>query len=263
MGTHTLRAELFHNRQLTGTKSVHIVVLPEKAPEPFTYRVVRVYPHDPSAYTQGLVYENGIMYESTGLRGESTLRKWVPETGKILATLSLPPDLFGEGCTLLGDEIYQITWTSRIGFVYDKNTFEVKNKLKYSTQGWGLTTDGKQLIMSDGSHYIYYLDPAYFSVTHRIEVYDNNGPVSQLNELEYIHGEIWANVYMTDDIVRIDPATGRVVARINLKGLLPNKDYGSETDVLNGIAWDPDHDRLFLTGKKWPKMFEIRPVPLP
>lgn len=260
MGLHKLKAEIYRNGKLAGRGAVSVVFYPEHSPENYGIEVVEVYPHDPGAYTQGLVYEKGIIYESTGLRGESTLRKWVPETGKILETLSLPPDLFGEGCTILGDEIYQLTWTSRVGFVYDKNTFEVKKRLKYSTQGWGLTTDGKSLIMSDGSHYIYFLDPEYFSVLSRIEVYDDQGPVKQLNELEYIGNEIWANVYMTDDIVRINPATGAVTARIHCKGLLPNKDYGPETDVLNGIAWDPDHQRLFLTGKKWPKLFVVRTV---
>ena len=262
VGVHALRAVSYAEGKKLRSKTVHIVLTSDYVPKKMTYEIVKVYPHDRKAYTQGLVYEDGYIYEGTGLRGSSTLRKWELKTGRVVESLNLPPDLFGEGICILGDRIYQLTWTSRIGFVYDKNSFSLIRRLKYSTQGWGLTTDGTYLIMSDGSNNLYYLDPKYFSVLRRISVYDDHGPVNQLNELEYIDGTIYANVYQTDDIVQIDPACGKVLARINLRGILPRKEYHSDTDVLNGIAWDAQGKRIFVTGKNWPKLFQVRFVPV-
>ncbi|UCG26632.1 MAG: glutaminyl-peptide cyclotransferase, partial [Bacteroidales bacterium] len=216
--------------------------------------------HDISAYTQGLVYEDGFIYESTGQRGESTLRKVKLETGELIESLNLPPDLFGEGACIFGDKIIQLTWTSKTGFVYDKNTFRILNRIIYSTQGWGLTTNGEQLIMSDGSHIIYFLDPDYFTELSRIEVFDNERAVNNLNELEFIDGKIYANVYQSDLIVIIDPLTGKVLSRIDLQGLLSPEDRHDRIDVLNGIAYDAENKRLFVTGKRWPKLFEIQLV---
>ncbi len=262
VGVHSLRAVSYAAGEKLRSKVVHVVLTSDYVPEKMTYEVVKVYPHDRKAYTQGLVYEDGYIYEGTGLRGASTLRKWELKTGRVVESLNLSPDLFGEGICILEDKIYQLTWTSRIGFVYDKNSFSVIRRLKYSTQGWGLTTDGTHLIMSDGSNNLYFLDPKYFSVLSRVSVYDDHGPVNQLNELEYINGTVYANVYQTDDIVQIDPACGKVLARINLRGLLPRKEYRSDTDVLNGIAWDAQGKRIFVTGKNWPKLFEVRFVPV-
>lgn len=261
VGIHVLRAVAYDGKR-SRRKNIHITLTSDFIPLQFSYRVVKIYPHDRNAYTQGLVYDDGYIFESTGLRGESSLRKWDPETGKVIESLNLPPDLFGEGICILGDQIYQLTWTSRVGFVYDKNTFTLKNRLHYATQGWGLTTDGKNLIMSDGTNNLYFLEPKYFTVIRKIEVYDDRGPVNQLNELEYIDSTVYANVYQTDDIVRIDPVCGKVLARINMKGILPRREYRSDTDVLNGIAWDRTGNRIFVTGKKWPKMFEVRFVPV-
>jgi len=240
--------------------TVAIILKSDIVPEQYGYRIIHHYPHDITAYTQGLVYEDGVLYESTGQRGESTLRKVNLESGELLNSLNLPPDLFGEGTCILKDKIIQLTWTSKIGFVYDKATFRTINRIEYPTQGWGLTTDGEQLIMSDGSHIIYFLDPDFFTEISRIEVFDNDKAITNLNELEYIDGKIYANVYQTDYIVVIDPLTGKVLSRIDLKGILAPGDKHPRLDVLNGIAYDTENKRLFVTGKRWPKIFEIQLV---
>lgn len=229
-------------------------------PDYYGYRIKAVFLHDRNAYTQGLVYHDGWLYEGTGQRGRSSLRKIRLKTGEIIGTLNLASELFGEGICIFDDKIIQLTWTSQIGFVYDLESFKLIKKINYSTQGWGLTTNGKQLIMSDGSEKIYFLEPEYFTELARIEVYDHEGPVRNLNELEYINGEIYANVYQTFKIVRIDPETGKVLAWINLTGILAQKDYHTDVDVLNGIAYDDKNDRLFVTGKRWPELFQIELV---
>jgi len=224
----------------------------------YTYKVVNAYPHDRNAYTQGLVFENGVFYEGTGLYGRSTLRRVDLKTGDILQLYELPAQFFGEGVTIYENKIIQLTWQSNIGFVYDKNSFELLQEFSYSTEGWGITYDGKSLIMSDGTSTLYFLDPETFQVTSRIEVCDNDKPVTGLNELEYVHGEIYANVWQTDGIVKIAPHTGKVTGWIELEGLL-GPEYRSEpVDVLNGIAYDAKNDRLFVTGKLWPRLFEIK-----
>ena len=223
----------------------------------YTYRVVNTYPHDQSAFTQGLVFEQGVLYEGTGLRGRSTLRRVALETGDVLQRHALPDRFFGEGITLYGDKIIQLTWQSHIGFVYDKTSFELLRTFHYPTEGWGLTHDSQRLIMSDGTSTLHFLDPETLEDIAQVEVYDNHGPVARLNELEYIRGEVYANVWQTDRIAIIDPGTGRVTAWIDLEGLLDAEDYGEPEDVLNGIAYDPETDRLFVTGKLWPKLFQI------
>ncbi len=229
-------------------------------PTEYGYEIVNKFPHDPAAFTQGLVYEDGIFYEGTGLYGQSTLRRVDPSSGEVLFGVRLPDDLFGEGITLLGDRIYQLTWKAQIGMVADRESFELIETFAYETEGWGLTHDGDRLIMSDGTDTIRFLDPETLEQTGRIQVYDDSGPVVRLNELEYVDGEIYANVWQTDRIARIDPASGQVTGWIDLSGLLPAQEAARPIDVLNGIAYDDEENRLFVTGKLWPTMFEIRLV---
>ncbi len=226
----------------------------------FSYKVIATYPHDPSAYTQGLVYRDGVLYESTGLQGQSSLRRVRLETGEVLQKIALDPQYFGEGLAGVGNTLVQLTWQSGVGFVYDLKSFKPVRSFKYAGEGWGLVYDGTRLIMSDGSSSLRFLDAATFRETGRVTVTDAGVPVTQLNELEMVKGEILANIYQTDDIVTIAPATGRVTGRISLRGLLSSSDRMRQVDVLNGIAYDPARDRLFVTGKLWPKLFEIQIV---
>ena len=231
---------------------------PTPAPT-FKYRVVRSYPHDREAYTQGLVYRDNVFYESTGLNGRSSLRKVRPETGEVLQIRRLDPQYFGEGLALVGSNLVQLTWQTEVGFVYDLATFEPRRTFSYTGEGWGLTTDEKRLVMSDGSSVLRFLDPATFKETGRLTVKDAGMPVEQLNELEIVKGEIYANVYQTHRIARISPQSGQVVGWIDLTGLLSARESAG-VDVLNGIAYDAAKDRLFVTGKLWPKLFEIQIV---
>ncbi len=233
-----------------------------KTPAVYTYKVVKTYYHDPKAFTQGLTFEDGFLYESTGLHGISTLRKVELATGRILQIRKLPAEFFAEGLTLYRDKIIQLTYKAHVGFVYTKDNFELLRRFDYATEGWGITHDGKRLIMSDGTSTLYLLDPETFEQTGRIEVHDNNRRVSGLNELEYVKGEIFANVWPTELVVRISPQTGQVTGWIYLTGLLPLQDRTRQVDVLNGIAYDAVNDRLFVTGKFWPKLFEIKLVPM-
>jgi glutamine cyclotransferase len=229
----------------------------------YTYNVVNTYPHDRTAFTQGLVFEDGVLYEGTGQKGHSTLRKVELETGDILQILELSDEFFGEGITIYGDEIMQITWQSNVGFVYDKSNFELLQQFNYSTEGWGITHDGTRIIMSDGTSTLHFLDPQTFEEIGQLEVFDNDSPIARLNELEYIQGEIYGNVWQTDWVARIAPQTGRVVGWIDLSGLLTAEDRSEPVDVLNGIAYDAEDDRLFVTGKWWPKLFEIELIAPP
>ncbi len=224
----------------------------------YTYKVVNTYPHDRHAFTQGLVFENGFLYEGTGLHGRSTLRKVKLETGEILKIHKLPACFFGEGVTIYQNRIIQLTYKSNVGFVYDKDSFKLLREFRYPTQGWGITHDGNRLIISDGTSTLHLLDPETFKSIGQIQVRDNYGPVSKLNELEYIKGEIYANVWKTERIARIAPQTGKVTGWIELKGLLGPQDRSTRVDVLNGIACDTKNDRFFVTGKWWPKLFEIK-----
>ena len=230
-------------------------------PAAWTYQVVNTFAHDPKAFTQGLVFENGFLYEGTGLYGKSDLRKVELETGKVLQEHKLPDEFFGEGITIFGDRIIQLTLKSKIGFVYNKETFELQREFSYSTEGWGLTHDDKQLIMSDGTPMLYFLDPETFVQNRKIMVLDQDSPVWGLNELEYIGGQIYANVWPTERIVRIDPETGRVIGWIDMEGILAQEDHSNPVDVLNGIAYDPAGGRLFVTGKFYPKLYEIKLIP--
>jgi glutamine cyclotransferase len=223
----------------------------------YTYNVVNTYPHDRTAFTQGLVFEDDVLYEGTGQYGHSTLRRVELETGDILQIRELSDEFFGEGITIYGNEVIQITWQNNVGFVYDKNSFELLQQFNYTTEGWGITHDGTRLIMSDGTSTLRFLDPQTFEEIGQIEVYDNDTPIARLNELEYIQGEIYANVWREDWIVRIEPDTGQVVGWVDLRGLLTAEDRTEPVDVLNGIAYDAEADRLFVTGKWWPKLFEI------
>lgn len=227
----------------------------------YTYEVVNTYPHDPRAFTQGLLFYHGSLLESTGLNGSSSLREVEWKTGKLLKQVSVAREYFAEGLTVIGSKAYQLTWRNGKGFIYDADTFRTLGEFTYTGEGWGLTTDGAQLILSDGSNRIRFLDPATFAVVRTIEVRDKGTPVDQLNELEYIRGEIFANVWQTNRIVRIDPATGAVRGTIDFSGLLPAAERAPNTDVLNGIAYDEEGDRLIVTGKLWPKLFEVRLKP--
>jgi glutamine cyclotransferase len=227
----------------------------------YGYEVVNFYPHDLSAFTEGLVYEDGVLYESTGLNGHSSLHKVDLETGKILQEVDLGAQYFAEGITIYNQKIIQMTWQSHLVFVYDMKSLALLREVDYPIKGWGITYDGERLIISDGTSSLYFLDPEAFQEIGSVKVFDDSGPVVNLNELEYVNGEIYANVWLTDRIAIIKPQTGQVVGWIDLTGLLSSEDVGQSANVLNGIAYDAEHYRLFVTGKLWPKLFEIRLVP--
>ncbi|MEL6495346.1 MAG: glutaminyl-peptide cyclotransferase [Cyanobacteria bacterium J06623_7] len=224
------------------------------------YRVIETYPHDSKAFTQGLIFDRGYLYESTGLHGESSLRKVDLETGEVLQVSELDDRYFGEGMTVWQDRLIQITWVSKTGFVYDKETFEQIDTFTYPTQGWGLTHDNNELILSDGTATLYFLDPDTYEITREIPVTDNGRAVDKLNELEYVRGEIWANVWLSDRIARINPITGVVTGWLDLEGIIQPQPTPTRDAVLNGIAYDAESDRLLVTGKLWSKLFEIEPV---
>jgi glutamine cyclotransferase len=224
----------------------------------YTFEVLREYPHDPLAFTQGLVYDQGRFFESTGLNGRSSLREVEIETGRVLRKRDVDSAYFAEGLALVNGELLQLTWREQTGFIYDAATFEQKRTWRYETEGWGLAYDGSRLVMSDGSAQLFFLDPATLTQTRAITVSRADMPIVRLNELEWVDGLIWANVWQTDQIVQIDPESGVVVATIDLTGLLRGVDRGSNVDVLNGIAYDSLQKRIFVTGKLWPKVFEIR-----
>ncbi len=232
-------------------------------PEPsyYDYRVLATYPHDPEAFTQGLTYVAGYLYESTGLYGRSGIRRVELETGAVLQSKDLPDYYFGEGIAVLGQRLYQLTWRNQVAFLYDLNTFARLDTFAIPREGWGLTHDGSQLIASDGTPTLYFLDPESLEVQRTVTVRDHRGPVEKLNELEWVAGEIMSNVWKTDRIARICPYSGTVTGWIDLTGLLPPEDREQPVDVLNGIAYDTRGQRLFVTGKLWPKLFQIELVP--
>jgi glutamine cyclotransferase len=230
---------------------------PHAPPVKYGYEVTSVWPHDRGAFTQGLIFAHGKFYEGTGQEGHSSLRVVEPKTGKVLKKVDVPEPFFAEGITLLNGKIYQLTWQHGIGFIYDAEKLEQTGKFEYNGEGWGITTDGHSLIMSDGSNRLKFLDPDSFRVTKTIAVLDGSQPINELNELEYINGEIYANIWHDDRIVTIDPQDGRVTGWIDLTGLLPAADVTDPEAVLNGIAYDPTEKRLFVTGKLWPRVFEI------
>ena len=227
----------------------------------YTYTVVNVYPHDETAFTQGLIFEDDVLYEGTGLYGYSTLRRVELETGNTLQNYALPSQFFGEGITICDDKMIQLTWRSNRGFVYDKNSFELFKEFNYPTEGWGITHDGSRLIMSDGTATLYFLDPKTFTQVGQVEVYDTDtGPVTMLNELEYIQGEVYANIWKEEKIAIINPQTGEVKGWVDLEGIQDSENRDT-SNVLNGIAYDEKEDRLFVTGKRWSQLFEIDLIP--
>ncbi len=229
----------------------------------YTYRILQSHPHDIAAFTQGLSVEQDDLYLSTGLYGQSSIRKIELATGKILLRNDLASRYFGEGITILGKRLFQLTWRSRIGFIYDKNTLERMGSFEYATEGWGLTHDGRRLILSDGSDQLYFHDPDSLRVLGKVQVTLRGQPVKNLNELEFIKGRIFANIWQTDYIVMIAPDSGQVTGVIDLTGLLARSGYRGESGVLNGIAYDPARDRIYVTGKNWPAIFAIELIPTP
>jgi glutamine cyclotransferase len=235
------------------------VARPTGTPE-YTYGIVNVYPHDRNAFTQGLEFHGGVLYEGTGLNGRSSVRRVRLESGQVERSIDLDEQFFGEGITIVGDEVFQLTWQNGVGFVYGLSDFRLRRRFTYRGEGWGLTNDGREIYMSDGSSQIRVLDPSNMTERRRIDVRHNGSPVEDLNELEYVEGEIWANVWQTDRIARISPASGQVTGWIDLKGLLSQM-FANSVDVLNGIAYDAKGKRLFVTGKLWPSVFQIRIIP--
>ncbi len=265
LGKHTITALVFYNNK---TKKVEqpVYFMATKAPKIYTCKIINTYPHDPKAYTQGLEFHNGFLYEGTGRKGESSIRKVELKTGKVLQQKDLSKQYFGEGITIFNNQIYQLTWQAGIGFVYDLATFKQKRSFKYkkSLEGWGLTHNNKQLIKSDGTERIWFLNPETLSEDHYIEVYTNTQKVEKINELEYINGKIYANRWELNSILIINPKSGEVEGVVNLTNLKKEiekvqtlKEYD---DVLNGIAYDKENDRLFVTGKHWSKLYEIKLV---
>ncbi len=233
------------------------LTVPRRTPV-YAADVVQEYPHDAKAFTQGLLWHDGELYEGTGQEGESSIRRVELRTGRVAQQRDLPRPHFGEGIAILGDKLYQLTWKSQRAFVYDWRTFEPVGEFTYAGEGWGLTTDGSQLIMSDGTPTLRYLNPETFEVVRRVTVTENGSPVRYLNELEWVKGELWANVWTSDQIARIDPESGALIGWIDLKGLLPTSERRGNEDVLNGVAYDAENDRIFVTGKLWSKLYEIR-----
>ncbi len=254
----------------TYTSKPTLTPTPELTPTPsptatptvsnYTYSIINTYPHDINAYTEGLFYADGFLYESTGLNGASSLRRVDLNTGDVLQEVMLPSQYFGEGTTIVNNTIIQLTWQSHIGFIYDKTTFASLGNFSFDTEGWGLTFDGKQLIMSDGTDNLYFLDPITFQRTGQVAVHDGNTSVVNINELEYINGDVYANIWQTNSIAIINPQTGQVIAWIDLTGL-PSENNPDPNAVLNGIAYDQSNNRLFVTGKDWPSLYQIKIVP--
>jgi glutaminyl-peptide cyclotransferase len=230
-------------------------------PENYTYEIVNTYAHDPNSFTQGLVFEKGVFYESSGLNedygGHSSLRKVEVETGKVLKKIDVSEPYFAEGLALFQGRLFQLTWQHHKGFIYDRDSFALEGEFKYSGEGWGLTHDGKSLIMSDGTNQLRFLDPTNFQEQRRISVFDQGRAVDELNELEYVKGEIFANIWQDDLVLRLDPKDGRILGVIDFTDLKARQN-NQQADVLNGIAYDPDSDKLYITGKKWSKLFEVR-----
>lgn len=220
--------------------------------------VVKSFPHDPEAFTQGLEMEAGVLYEGTGLKGESSLRRVDLESGEVLQLHNLAGRYFGEGITVLGSKIYQLTWRAQLGFVYDRDSFKRLETFHLPGEGWGLTDDGERLIVSDGTPFLRFLDPQTFKEVRRLQVHDDRGPVKDINELEFINGEVWANIWMRDILLRIDPDSGAVTGKVDISGLRPFSVRRNRDAVANGIAWDAGGQRLFITGKHWPKLYQIR-----
>lgn len=257
-GRKPLKVVAYMEGKAVQTITRFLVVYSDTPPARMGYRIIKEYPHDREAYTQGLAWHNGFLYEGTGQETRSNLRKVRLETGEVLNQQNLETQLFGEGITIWRGKIFQLTWRNKVGFIYDLETFRLLNKVYYQTEGWGITSLNDRLVMSDGTNVLYIIDPESFTVSGTLEVYDNEARVSELNELEYINGEIWANIWQKDLIARIDPESGKLIAYVDLSGLLANRNQNGGANELNGIAWDSQSGRIFVTGKNWPKIFEIK-----
>lgn len=259
LGIKVLTAKVYEGAEYKEV-TTNIVLLPTEVPVQYKYEVVNTFPHDTSAFTQGLEYHDGIFYESDGMQGESSLRKVDPTSGKVLKKIDMPETIFAEGLTIVGDKLIQLTWRNLIGIVYNKDTFEKLREFPYqaSQEGWGLCYDGKNIYKSDGTNRIYTLNKDTYLEEGYIEVYSNKGAIDSLNELEYINGRIYANVWERNSIVIINPSTGVVEGELDLTDLYPLESRNPTADVLNGIAWDAAGKRLFVTGKRWDKVFELR-----
>lgn len=242
------------------SKSASFILFPNKSPDAYYFKVTAIYPHDKAAYTQGLFFHNGLLYEGTGQRGYSNLRQVNLEDGKIIKNQSLERTLFGEGIVYHNGFIYQLTWNSQLGIIYNSEDLSEVRRFYYNGEGWGLTSDSTYLIRSDGTNKLHFHHPDDFNLVKTIEVYTKSGPLDKLNELEYINGKIYANIYQRNQIAIINPLTGVVEGLINLKGILPKKYQTAEDDVLNGIAFDAVNNRIFVTGKYWSKLFEIEVI---
>ncbi|MFW5851221.1 MAG: glutaminyl-peptide cyclotransferase [Bacteroidota bacterium] len=256
VGRKSITIKFYSDRKME-MHTKHITIVSDIRVKPKKASITNMYNHDSEAYTQGLEWHNGVFYESTGQYGFSSVRKVDPETGNVLIIKNLPETVFGEGLTRVGDSIIQITWKSQIGYIYRADNLNKIGEFSYATEGWGLCNDGTYLYMSDGSEYIHVYSLPNITKIKQFPVYDHIGAVSFLNELEFINGHIFANIYQTDEIVEIDPRTGKVLRRFDLSGILPDNFKHRNIDVLNGIAYDSENNRIFVTGKNWPKLFEI------
>jgi len=264
LGKQSLTVQVFLRNNSSETHSINIILYSDAPPTSLTYSKLQTFTHDPDAYTQGLIFHEGFLYESTGTKGESTLRKVDISTGKVVRQLELGDEYFGEGLALHRNRLIQLTWTSHIGFIYSLDNFEQIGTFNYPTEGWGLAVLGDELVMSDGSENLYFLDAETFGEKRRIQAYNHERVIANLNELEIVDGKIYANIYQTDTIVIIDPVSGRVEGEIDLTGIFNRSGYSRRLDVLNGIAWDAESKRLFVTGKWWPKLYqiELKEVPI-
>jgi glutamine cyclotransferase len=239
-----------------------MVILSDIVPQTYSYRIINKYPHDNQAYTQGLVYDNGVLFESTGLEGKSSVRIVNIKSGKPEKMVNLSSQYFAEGIALFNDKIYQITYRSQVGFVYDKKTLNQIRSFDYQIlEGWGLSTDGKFLIMTDGSSQLFFIEPEYFTQVDKVQVFDNKGMIDSLNEIEYINGKLLSNVYGKTFIVIIDPLSGKVIGKLECKDLMPEGSLNDYGKVLNGIAYNPVSGHLYITGKNWPVLYEIELTP--
>jgi glutaminyl-peptide cyclotransferase len=262
VGQITLKITAYYDDSLQESHAAGLVVLSDVVPKTYTYKVIKQYPHDADAYTQGLIYDNGRLYESTGLEEKSSVRIVNIATGKPEKMVALAKEFFGEGLALYKDQLYQVTYKSQVGFVYDKKSLELIRSFDYQIrEGWGLTTDGQYLVMSDGSSQLYFIEPEFFTQVDQIDVFDNKGMIPSLNELEFINGKILANVYGEDYIVIIDPLSGKVTGKLDLHLLMPKGSQGDMSKVLNGIAYNPQTGHVYVTGKDWPVLYEIELTP--
>ncbi len=258
LGAHKIIVKTFFEDEKSETLESNVKVLSDVIPKSTKFTVIKSYPHSKEDFTQGLELHNGYLYESTGLEGKSSIKKSELSTGKVLKEVMLDKQYFGEGITIFDNKIFQLTWKNKKGFVYNLDDFKFIQNFSYNTEGWGMTNNGKELIMSDGTNKIYFINPYSFAITSNIEVYDNAGPIANINELEYYNGSIYANVWRTFLIIKIDASTGKVLARMDLEELIYKAGDLQELDVLNGIALNPATGNLLVTGKLWNKIFEIK-----